>query len=196
MIGEEQSFRADRRVVWVCDPIDGTIAFAMGEPTFMFSIALVVDGEPVLAVVSDLANGRIIEAIKGQGAFVDGAKMQVSTRSLEQAWIAFPTMLKWLFDEPALYSALSDAVYQTNIIHGGVFKGMLIAEGLSDGSVWVSDVHPWDMAAVKLIVEESGGRMTDREGNPQNFSSELNGVVVSNGVIHDSLLEIIKKEKL
>lgn len=193
VLGEEQSFSTDRETLWVCDPIDGTIAFSMGEPLFSFSLAMVVDGQPVVAVAADISTKRIFHAVKGQGAFIGGVPTKVSSRKMSEAWLAFPTNLKWLFKKPQMYMELSERVYQTNVIHGGVFKGLLIAEGLSDGSVWGSTVSPWDMAAVKLIVEEAGGKMTDKFGNDQLFNTDLNGVVVSNSVIHDELIEITKR---
>src|ERR1700744_5897220 len=86
VLGEEQTWNLDKKRLWICAPIDGTIAFSMGEPTFMFSIALVVDGVPVLAVTADLTSGTIFHAIKGGGACMDDNPIQASTRSMTEAW--------------------------------------------------------------------------------------------------------------
>lgn len=193
VLGEEQSWHKERSSLWVCDPIDGTIAFSMGEPTFMFSIALVEDGKPIVAVVADLAEGTVFSAVKGSGAYANKKKMRVSNRTIEKAWLALPTNLMWLYNGKKMYQALEKAVYQTNIIHGGVFKGMLVAQGLADAAIWPETIHPWDMAAVKLIVEEAGGKFTDKQDGQHRFDQQLSGgVVVSNGTIHAELLEVIE----
>lgn len=193
VLGEEQSWHEERSSLWVCDPIDGTIAFSMGEPVFMFSLAFVEDGAPVVAVVADLASGTIFSAVKGGGSFADDNQIRVSRRSMSEAWLVFPTNLKRLYESQAMYQALAEKAYQTNIVHGGVFKGTLIAQGLADGLALPGSVHPWDMAAVKLIVNEAGGKFTDRNGGQHRFDRELsNGVIVSNGVIHGTILDIVE----
>lgn len=192
VLGEEQSWHQERPLLWVCDPIDGTIAFSMGEPTFMFSLALVEDGKPIVAVAADLAGGTIFSAARGGGSFADDKPIHASNHPMNMALLVFPTNLTWLYEGKAMYQALAKAVYQTNIVHGGVFKGMLVAQGLADAAIWPKTVDPWDMAAVKLIVDEAGGKFTNRNGEQHRFDQELNdGVIISNGVIHNELLEIV-----
>jgi fructose-1,6-bisphosphatase/inositol monophosphatase family enzyme len=159
----------------------------------MFSLALVEGGKPVVAVAADLASGNVFSAVKNGGAFADDKPIHVSKRSMSQAWLVFPTNLKWLYEGQKMYQALAAHSYQTNIVHGGVFKGMLVAQGLADAAIWPESIHAWDMAAVKLIVEEAGGKFTDRNDQQHRFDQELTrGVIVSNGTIHDELLEVIK----
>ena len=52
---------------------------------------------------------------------------------------------------------------------------------------------PWDGAAVKVIVEEAGGKVTDLYGNDQKYDKPIKGLVASNGILHDKLLELVKK---
>ncbi len=196
VLGEEQSWQKEKRELWVCDPIDGTIAFSMGEPAFMFSLALVVDGQPVVAVTCDLANGDLFWATKGGGAYLNDKPMSVSTRTIEKSWLAFPTNLKWLYSYQATYQALAKVSYQTNVIHGGVFKGMLVAQGLADAVIYPDSTNAWDMAAVKLIVDEAGGKMTDKAGKEHRYDEDLtNGIIISNGVIHQEILDIMNNGK-
>lgn len=192
VLGEEESWYADRSRLWVCDPIDGTIAFSMGEPTFMFSLALVEDGRPIVAVAADLYSGTVFSATKGGGAFADDKPVNVSQRTLDKSWLVFPTNLKWLYKAQAMYQALNENSYQTNIVHGGVFKGMLVAQGLADAAIWPESTSAWDMAAVKLIVEEAGGKFTNKDNHEHRFDRQLtNGIIVSNGTIHEQLLQIV-----
>ncbi len=53
-------------------------------------------------------------------------------------------------------------------------------------------MHAHDIAAIKLIVEEAGGKVTDLEGNEQRYDRPINGAVMSNGLIHDELLDLVR----
>ena len=191
VLGEEASWHDDRERLWICDPIDGTIAFSMGEACCMFSIALVVDGRPVIAVTRDLANGELFWATAGGGAYRDGQRISVSQRPLHEAWLAMPNRLSLLYEYRTVFEDLDEAAYQSNLIHGGVFKGMLIAQGFADAVVYIKLVNIWDMVAVKLIVEEAGGKFTDLKGQEHRYDKDLvGGVIVTNGTIHDDVLRI------
>jgi len=196
ILGEEQSWQPDREILWVCDPIDGTIAFSMGEPIFMFSIALVKNGIPIVAVAGDLASGGIFWATKGGGAYLNDSSIHVSSRSMNEAWLAFPANLRRLYGNQPMYQRIAKEAYQAHVVHGSVNKGVLLAQGLSDGTIWLGSCHPWDVAAVKLIVEEAGGKFTDLSGGEQRFDDELvDGAIMSNGIIHDDIVDIIKNKQ-
>ena len=70
--------RHRRRRVWMVDPIDGTRAFADGEPEFAISVALVVEGEPLLGAVLNPATGEHFEAQRDGGAQLNGARLRIS----------------------------------------------------------------------------------------------------------------------
>ena len=72
--------RQRRRRVWMVDPIDGTRAFADGEPEFAISVALVVEGEPVLGAVLNPAREEHFEAERNGGARLNGASLRISDR--------------------------------------------------------------------------------------------------------------------
>jgi fructose-1,6-bisphosphatase/inositol monophosphatase family enzyme len=193
VLGEEQSFGLDRQYLWVCDPIDGTLAFTMGQPTFMFSIALVLNGKPIIALTVDLANGDVLHAIKDEGSFLNNTRMYVSQRQLPEARMYFPANIKQMFAYQNFYTTLIDSVSQANPVSGGVFKGCAIAQGLGDGSIWLRYVHPWDMAAIALLITESGGVVTNRHGSADlDYTKDLDGIIMSNSVIHAKLLELVQ----
>ncbi len=192
VLGEEGSWQADKNRLWVCDPIDGTIAYMMGEAACFFSVALVIDGAPTVAVTRDLANGDLFWATKGGGAFRNGEPISVSSRTLEQAMVVFPTKFSSLYGHQKTYLDIAEAVYLTNVIHGGVFKGMLVAQGFVDAAPHLNPTQAWDAAAVKLIVDEAGGKATDIKGADHRYDGELTGgFIVTNGLIHDNLLRVI-----
>jgi fructose-1,6-bisphosphatase/inositol monophosphatase family enzyme len=195
VLGEEQSWQKDRDYLWVCDPIDGTVGFSMGEPLFTFALALVFKGKPVVAVVCELANGRLFWATKGGGAYVDGKTMSVSSRPIEKSWLAFGSNLNKLLQHQDIYKRLAAASYQVDLIHGSVFKGMLVAQGLADATLFLGEGHPWDFAVSKLIVEEAGGRVVNVKGQDDLFNDELpNGVVMTNKIIEKDILKIINEK--
>ena len=84
-----------------------------------------------------------------------------------------------------------------NFSHSFVFKsivygGSLVAAG-ELVAVLSGYASPWDGAAVKVIVEEAGGKVTDLYGNDQKYDKPIKGLVASNGILHDKLLELVKK---
>ena len=191
--GEESSLEPGRDKLWVCDPIDGTNGFTIGEPTAVFSLAYVVDGVPQVAVTYDPFQGRLITAIKGQGTWCDGQALKVSPRSsLAGAVVAAGGSFIELDRVIGLYRALTGQGASVRMFGGIVFKGMLVAEGKIDGVLFpYNTVH--DIAAVKLLVEEAGGTVTDIEGAEQRYDRPIHGAIFSNGVIHNELLEQVQQ---
>ena len=194
VLGEEQSFGLDKDYLWVCDPIDGTLAFTMGQPTFMFSLALVTDGDPVVCVAVDLSNNNTYHAVKNHGAYLNDAPLKASKRALSESRLYLPSGVKQLIEHQNFYNKLIELVSQVNPLSGGVFKGCAIAEGMADGSAWLRSVHPWDVAAITLLIRESGGVVSDRNGNEDlNLTKELDGIIMSNSKIHSDLLSIVNE---
>lgn len=196
VLGEEQSWNKHKNRLWVCDPIDGTKAFSIGLPTYMFSLALIDKGEPLVSVAINPASGDLFQAVSGGGTFLNDMPIRVSNRNMRDAWMLYPTSLNGLYKNQELYKCLSEKTYQANIVHGSVFKGTLIAQGLADGEIHIETGHPWDFAAVSLLITEAGGQVTDAKGNKLRFDKELPNIVSSNGVIHDQLLDIIDSKRV
>ena len=192
VLGEEASAHADRRELWVCDPIDGTRGFIHGDPTAMFSLAFVVDGEPLLAVAYDPFQDRLFTAVKGRGAQCNGTALHVSDQSPQGAVIAGPGSLVELERGLEVYRDLRRQGMQVRLMAGGVFKMCLIASGRLDGRIFPG-CFAHDLAAAKLIVEEAGGMVTDLRGAKQRYDGEICGAIISNGVIHDVLVAAVKK---
>lgn len=190
VIGEEESWQETRKRLWICDPIDGTTAFSIGLPTFMFSVTLVDAGEPLISIASNPVSGDIFWAVKDFGAFRNNDRLHVSSRSLQDAWMLYPANIASLHKRYDLYSDLQQQAYQTIIIHGSVYKGTLVAQGFADGMIHLEKGNPWDFAAVDLLIREAGGHMTDATGNSLRFDTELTSVIASNNQIHVSLLDL------
>lgn len=188
VLGEEESWNADRESLWVCDPIDGTPAFIYHIPTSMFSLAFVVDGRPKVAVAYNAFTGDLYQAVIGEGSYLNDQRIGVSQRVWGNARLAGSS--DGAVDGIAQRDALVEEGNKVINSYGAVFKGCLIAEGSLDGRVFVhKSAH--DIAAIKLIIEEAGGRVTDLDGNEQRYDQNINGAIMSNGLVHNELVKLV-----
>jgi fructose-1,6-bisphosphatase/inositol monophosphatase family enzyme len=197
VLGEEQSNLIENAdYVWVCDPVDGTIPFSRGMPTCMFSLGLTYKGKSILGVGYDPFMDRMIFAETGKGAFLNGKKIHVSKqRTLDSSFVSICFWKNAKFLMPDL---VNDLTFKQNVnnfpIGSIVYNAMLLAAGELDGIIFPHDTAH-DVAAIKVIVEEAGGKVTDLDGKEQRYDRPINGCLISNGILHNNLLKIIKKHK-
>ena len=176
---------------WVIDPIDGTSGFVRGIPIWATLIALVhADQGAVLGVVSAPALGRRWWGGLGLGAemevFGDRRPIVVSTiDDLAEAQVSVTHNEGWdrLGLTPALIRLQQRARRSRGI--GDFWQHMLVAEGAMDVAVDAVGVAPYDIAAVKPIVEAAGGSLTDRHGV---VTHEHDTAISSNRLLHDAVL--------
>jgi histidinol-phosphatase len=185
--GEESAAdRMDAERLWLVDPIDGTKSFVRQYPMFSTQIALMQRGRLELGVSCAPAWGELAWAERGAGAFMDGAPLAVSGIStLEQATISTGN-LRSLAGGPR-WAAFGRIVTRLDRIRGfGDFLHYhLLAAGKIE-AVIESDIHILDIAALTVIVEEAGGRVTDLEGAPIGLGTR--SILASNGALHDTIL--------
>lgn len=186
VLGEELGgLSGDRRRRWIIDPIDGTRNYVRGIPVYATLLALEVEGELVLGVASAPALGRRWWAARGEGAFADGQAIRVSgVRRIEDAVFAY-TSVRDFYDRGArdAFLELAHRAWAARGF-GDFWQYVLLAEGAVDvAAEAVADL--WDLAAVKLIVEEAGGRFTDLTGADR---ADGGTALASNGLLHDEAL--------
>jgi len=185
--GEESAAdRMDAARVWIVDPIDGTKSFVRQYPMFSTQIALMHDGQLELGVSCAPVYGETAWAERGSGAFMDGAPLAVSRiATLEQATVSTGN-LRSLAGGPR-WAAFGRMVTRLDRIRGfGDFLHYhLLAAGKIE-AVIESDIQILDIAALTVIVEEAGGRVTDLEGAPIGLKTR--SILASNGVLHDEIL--------
>lgn len=180
--------------LWVIDPLDGTTNFAHGLPIFSISIGVQKNGETICGVVYDVMRDALYSSELGSGSFCNGRKLNVSTnpdlrRSVlvtgfpynvaenpDHAFEHFIAFLKNARAVRRLGSAAIDFCYT--------------AEGVFDG-FWEVFLHPWDMCAGKLLVEEAGGIVTDFSGNAINIFSKQ--ILATNRLIHQKMITILNE---
>lgn len=182
----------NQEFAWVCDPIDGTISFARHIPTSAFSLALVREGTPVLGVAYDPNDKGLYIGETGQGATLNGTPIRVNGPAVIRpmvgnlSWVSNPYATENVF--PALIRDSIDVMY----LHSNVYMGILVARGDLDGVVFPGQ-QPWDCAALKVIIEEAGGKVTDLFGHEQRYDGQIRGMIASNGLLHDRLVALVRE---
>lgn len=200
VIGEETSYETNSKLQWTIDPIDGTDAFIMGSPNWGVSIALLEDGEPILGVIANLVLDRAIFAFKGGGAFrakisdyKSRQKINVSdTASIKDARVF------GFYDKDASFcpdgfvkDIIGDVKYYLDF-YSFAEHGAYLAMGKADAVMFWWDTA-YDIAPLKIIVEEAGGMVTDLFGRKQRYDRPIQGALLSNGKLHASLVEKLSK---
>lgn len=150
--------RLDRDAVFVADPIDGTRGFMEGDPRFAVSVALVIGGRPVAAVVDAPALEQIFTAQVGRGAFLNGAPIAASPHDgLEKARLVGPKFLT----EPVARQLKMAAQPKTPSL---ALRFSQTAAGMFDVAIASTNSHDWDIAAADLILHEAGASLRDLAG--------------------------------
>lgn len=192
IVGEEESTAEyGDGYRWFCDPIDGTKAFVMGIPTSMFSLGLVIDGQPVLGVTYDPCQDKLYYGVRGEGSYCNNKKLRVSSEGLEGNFVGITSHLENVLQNPDYVKNLLNMGAKPNSSCGAVYKGCLVASGKFVGYS-ESGTHAHDIAAIQVIIEEAGGKVTGLDGKPLDYTKPFRGVVASNGITHEQILEALK----
>jgi len=192
VIGEEKSniSYGERDIFWICDPVDGTKALVDGIPTAMFSLALIKEAQPVIAVAYDPFLKLLYWAVNGKGSYCNDRKLKVSINNLAQQSVGIASDAKQILDNIKVIRGLVESnIGHTTSIEGAVYKSCLVARGRLVG--YVSDrakIH--DIAAASLIIKEAGGRVSSLSGDVLDFSRPFSGFVASNSIVHEDLIRI------
>lgn len=186
--GESQSKPSP--YTWIIDPLDGTVNFAHGVPVFCISIALACKSEIISGVVYHPIHRELYVAEKGKGAQLNQVPIAVSkTTHLESSLMA--TGFPYDVDKNPHHCLEHFTELQARGIPIRRFGAAAldlcyVAAGRFDG-YWEVSLHPWDMAAGKLIVEEAGGKVTHYDGTPHAiFCQET--ILATNGKIHELMI--------
>ena len=191
IFGEERGASGESNRTWVIDPIDGTANFLRGVPVWATLIALVIDEEVKVGVVSAPALQRRWWAARGEGAFSSFARqsprrLQVSeVRSWEQASLSYSSLTGWRhYGHEEQFRSLMDKCWRTRGF-GDFWSYMLVAEGVVDIAC-EPELEVYDMAALVPIVEEAGGKFTSLAGQPGPWGGNA---LATNGHFHQRVLD-------
>lgn len=178
---------------WVVDPIDGTNNYVRNIPLWTTSVGAVIDGEPVAAcnylpLLDELYSADVT------GARRNGFSISVNDRKDPGAATVVPT-LWWGFDARDEYADATAAIVNRfgDMRRFGSIQVTLamIAEGALEGAISNVPQNPWDTIAGVYLVRQAGGTVTDIHGDRWHHGSE--GIVASNGHIHESVLKATRE---
>ena len=198
VIGEEESLKKDSEYVWVCDPLDGTGMYVNHIPVFVFSLALVHNGEPVVGVIYNANEDKMYSAIKGKGAYCNNVKIHVNDKDLGE--LGYRTNIEIfnnnIVDEVSLIKELKASSKISSI--GSVARScMAIATGDFSCDIFPGTSHGnCDLAASYLIVTEAGGKVTNIYGEEQRYDRDIKGAIITNGISHEKILQKVRKHIL
>jgi 3'(2'), 5'-bisphosphate nucleotidase len=166
------------RELWVVDPLDGTREFVKRNGEFTVNIALVVDHEPVLGVVSAPAQGLVFWGAQGVGAFTAhrGAKRTAIRTTVPQRPLRVIGSRSHASKETAAYLEKVAEHVLTGV--GSSLKFCLLAEGKADLYPRFGPTSEWDTAAGQAVLQAAGGHVTRSDGHPMRYNcreSVLNG---------------------
>lgn len=192
VLGEEFGTTGAGHRRWIVDPIDGTKSYARGIPVWATLLALEVDGVLQLGVVSAPALGSRWSAALGEGARRDGRPITVSrVARVEDAHLAYDSVDA--FESVGLdaqFLALARRCWRVRGF-GDFWAHMLVADGSIDIAVEVGGLAVWDLAAVRIVVEQAGGCFTDLAGVPRIDGGD---VITTNGLLHDDVVAAFAKD--
>jgi myo-inositol-1(or 4)-monophosphatase len=185
----DDAVRLTRQMVFVVDPIDGTIAFLKGRPHFTICAAVVADGSPVAGAVYNPMSDELYAARAGGGAFRNGTAVRVSERAL----LAGCAMLG---DRSQLERAPWPAMHVQNR-NSIALRLALVADASADAAVSLSAKRDWDLAAADIIVQEAGGQVSDLSGAPLRYNGPdavQPGLIAAGPALHQQIVSLLERK--
>lgn len=173
---------------WLIDPIDGTKSFVRGYPFFSTQIALMYKGELIVGVSNAPGFKEMAYAEKGQGAWLNGEKIQVSNiQELSKSTLSLGNIAT-IAGKPQ-WQTVGELIQGVHRIrgYGDFYHYHLLASGKID-IVIESDVNILDIAALSVIVNEAGGCFTDLSGNALTLDTTT-VLACNTQAMHQSMLD-------
>ena len=190
---ESGSLQAEPDWLWIVDSLDGTGNFANFNPLFSVCIALMHKRELLLGAVYAPAIDEFYFAEKGEGAYLDGMKIQVSDVSdLGQSYILYceggdknkvrtGELLRKVYPHVTDIRKLGSAGLETAWVAAGKRE-----------AYFTTRIEPWDVAAGVLLVQEAGGRVSDFQGNP--WQPQTSDLLFSNEKLHERIRGLLSSK--
>ncbi len=202
-LGEEDSFMKGQESFppskskgrWILDPLDGTTNYIHQFPIFCISLALEYEGLLQLAIIDAPLLNETYTAIRGQGAYLNGKKIQVSqTETLQDSLLAtgfFADNKPALDEQLRVFSELVKECRGIRRAGAAAYDLCMVAKGSFDG-FWEPNLKPWDVAAGQLLVEEAGGIVLNKMGEQHSPYDQY--IMASNQVVSRLLMSKIKSQ--
>jgi len=193
ILAEEGGAQGESEYVWIIDPLDGTTNFLHGLPQYAVSIGLQHKGVLSQAVIFDPTRNELYTATRGRGAYLNDRRLRVSKQTrLEDALIGtgFPYHdYSYMEAYMKMFQELMPKTAGLRRPGAASLDLAYVAAGRYDG-FWEAGLKQWDMAAGVLLIQESGGLVTDFDGG-ENYMATGN-VIGGNPKIFSQLLQVIQ----
>lgn len=193
ILAEEGGVSGSGDSLWLVDPLDGTTNYSHGFPVFCVSIAYYERNRPLLGVIYDPMKDELFHAVSGQGAWLNGRRLRVSSTSFLSASLLVTGFPYDIRNKPDTnlgpFSALVLQAQEVRCVGSAALDLASVAAGRMDG-YWELESGPWDRGAGMLLVCEAGGRVSRVDGG-DSFPPVRSSILATNGLIHDAMLEVL-----
>ncbi|MRG85546.1 inositol monophosphatase family protein [Salinibacillus xinjiangensis] len=184
-------------IVWIIDPIDGTMNFVHQQRHFAISVGLYKDGEGIFGLIYNVMTDDLYVAKRGEGAHKNGVLLPKldQSRKLEDSLLAlnhYWSIPNRRFDEKGIHE-LVRKVRGTRTFGSAALEFAFVAEGIIDGYMTMR-LAPWDIAAGIILVNEVGGVTSRVDGSPLNMLKE-NSVITCNSAIQEEIVNNYIRKK-
>lgn len=180
-------------IQWVVDPLDGTTNFAIRNPVFAVSLAVIEDHAVKVGVVYAPVTNDLYVAEKGKGASLNGRRLHVSdTNTVKHAIIMYgsshdPHSSKFALK---IHEHFAHYAFKVRRLGAASLDLAYVAAGRVDACVMAPPSTLWDIAAGVLLIQEAGGEVTDLAG--ERWKTPGNQVVATNGILHKEILDNVR----
>jgi len=184
-------------IVWIIDPIDGTMNFIHQQRNFAISIGIYEDGVGKIGLIYDVVHDELYHVIKGQGVFLNSLALQpLGTRTVSESIIGLNAT--WVTENrrlpPELLSPLVKEARGTRSYGSAALEMVYVASGRIDAYL-TPRLAPWDFAAGIIMVEELGGVATDLRGKPLDLLNQCSVIVARPGLHEEIMQSYLKSGK-
>lgn len=185
--GPDDPDRLSAKRVFVVDPLDGTRAFIEGDHSWSIALAVVEDGQATAGVVYLPMRDRIYAARSGHGATLDGTPISVSMRDELEGAAVLSSRINF---DPRHWRDDRPPEVRRQFRSSLAYRLSLIAQGRYDAMFRLRPAREWDVAAGAVLVQEAGGRITDRNGARLTFNQPdplFTGVIAAPPALHGAI---------
>lgn len=196
ILAEETGGNMNAEYTWIIDPLDGTLNYIHGNPHFCVSIALLHKQRVTQAVIYDPIQQELFTASRGKGAQLNNRRLRVSQQTLtEEPLLACPFPVIKPENADVQLPIINNLHKNSTALRqpgAAALELAYVAAGRFD-AFWDHELRIWDIAAGSLLVEESGGLVSDWQGNPNFLQEDTGSVLAANPKMFKQLLPLVQK---
>ncbi len=176
-------------VVWILDPIDGTMNFIHQQRNFAISIGIYENGIGKIGLIYDVVHDELYHCVKGNGVYLDDIVLPMFEKvTVSEAIIGINAL--WVTEnariDAKILSPLVKDARGTRSYGSAALEMAYIASGRMDAYISLR-LAPWDIAAGLIFIEELGGTATTLRGERLNLLKE-NSLIISKPYLHDEIM--------